>query len=70
MHTRPMSKAAEHLLRRLLRQARRWFAPHATRADAVHVQADPREVRRWMQATDRALLGDAAPGGHDAGAPG
>jgi hypothetical protein len=43
---------------RLLRQARRWFSPHPERADAVSVQADPREVQRWMANTDHALLED------------
>lgn len=45
-------------LRRLLRQARAWFSPHPGRDDAVSVEADPREVRRWMTDTDRALLDD------------
>lgn len=45
---------------RLLRQARRWFSPHPERSDAVSVQADPREVQRWMVDTDHALLGDEA----------
>jgi hypothetical protein len=43
---------------RLLRQARAWFSPHPGRGDAVSVEADPREVRRWMTDTDRALLDD------------
>ena len=54
-----MTDGAERLLRRLLRQARAWFAPHPARADAVSVEANPAEVRRWMQATDHALLGES-----------
>lgn len=54
-----MSELAERLLRRLLRQARAWFSPHPTRDDAVSVQADPREVQRWMAQTDNALLDEA-----------
>lgn len=44
------------VLEGLLRQARAWFSPHPGRGDAVSVEADPREVRRWMTDTDRALL--------------
>jgi hypothetical protein len=47
-----MAETAE----RLLRQARDWFSRHPGRDDAVSVEADPREVRRWMTDTDRALL--------------
>jgi hypothetical protein len=46
------------VLEGLLRQARAWFSPHPGRGDAVSVEADPREVRRWMTDTDRALLDD------------
>ena len=42
----------ENLLR-LLAQARKWFSRHPERDDAVSVEADPREVRRWMEAVDR-----------------
>ncbi len=49
-----MAETAE----RLLRQARDWFSRHPGRDDAVSVEADPREVRRWMTDTDRALLDD------------
>ena len=41
---------------RLLRQARRWFSPHPERADAACVQATPRDVLRWMEEVDAALL--------------
>jgi hypothetical protein len=47
-----MAETAE----RLLRQARDWFSRHPGRDDAVSVEADPREVRRWVTDTDRALL--------------
>jgi hypothetical protein len=43
-------------LKCLLLQARAWFSPHPGRDDAVSVEADPREVQRWMTDTDRALL--------------
>jgi hypothetical protein len=55
-----VTEAADRLLRRLLRQARGWFSRHAERSDAVSVEADPREVQRWMDDTDHALLDEAA----------
>jgi hypothetical protein len=61
-----VTEAAERLLRRLLRQARAWFSRHPERDDAVAVEADPREVQRWMCNTDHALLDEAGPG-HEAG---
>lgn len=63
-----MTEAAERLLRRLLRQARAWFSRHPERDDAVAVEADPREVQRWMCDTDHALLDEAADAVKD-GAP-
>lgn len=41
---------------RLLRQARQWFSRHPDRADAACVQANPRDVLRWMEEVDVALL--------------
>jgi hypothetical protein len=41
---------------RLLRQARRWFTMHPSEPEGVSVEADPREVQRWMVNTDHALL--------------
>lgn len=40
-------------LLRLLAQARAWFSRHPQRDDAVSVEADPLEVRRWMETVDR-----------------
>lgn len=53
--------ASVSTLLRLLRQARAWFSRHPTRDDAVSVEADPREVQRWMDDTDHALLDEANP---------
>lgn len=46
------------VLEGLLRQARVWFFPCPDDPEIVSVEADPREVRRWMTDTDRALLDD------------
>lgn len=53
--------AAARTVSQLLRQARAWFSRHPTRDDAVSVEADPRDVQRWMDDTDHALLDDAKP---------
>lgn len=56
-----MPEIAERVLIRLLRQARGWFSPHPDRADAVSVQASPRDVQEWMRDTDHALLDGEPP---------
>lgn len=53
-----MPELVDNALARLLRQARAWFSPHPTRADAVCVEANPRDVQQWMRDTDHALLDD------------
>lgn len=47
-------------LRRLLGQARGWFSQHPECPEGVSVEADPREVQRWMADTDHALLDEVA----------